>query len=242
MDGKHTHKSLSELEKARPDLFQDFRWLVIVIEWQPISVLKAFSRARNMLQSANIVEMTLFDTISGIHEIAREKAQLSAESFDSITKQRGIITEIVDWYCSGSHYSRQTIRTLAGAALRIKPEALKALGEIMTEEDVSLTRRVLQKKSFEILREEDIFDARVFNDIISTNAIREATTFLNVDAVDQVNPSTKLKFCYEENGFKYFQASRLNTETKRSARARRQVHLMNSLMCTDKWPEELAVV
>lgn len=242
VDGIHTHQSLSDLERSRPDPFQDFKWTVSVIEWQSIKVLKAFSRARNMLQTTNAVEMTLFDAISGILDIALQKANLAGESMDTFAKRHGIIKEVADDFSGGTKYSRQTTRTLTGAALRIKREAMVVLGQIMTEENKVLAGKIMEKTSLSTVLPEDVFDARAYKNIISTNTIRGATAFLRADGTDQSNALLRLKFSYESNGFKTFQAARLNKEIERCQRARHQDQLMKIMMSRYEWPVELADV
>lgn len=242
VDGVHTHKSLSDLERFRPDPFQDFKWTVTVIKWQPISVLRAFSRARNLLQTTNAVDMTLYDTISGIYEIALQKANMAGEAFESFVRIRGVITAIADEFSGGTKYSRQTTRTLTGAVVRIKRDTLEVLRQIMTEENDELARKVMEKTSSCKVLPEDVFDARAYKSIISTNTIRSAKVFLDACTEDQSNALMRLKFSYEENGFKTFQASRLNKEVERCQRARRQDVIMKSLMGLAHWPDELAEV
>ena len=242
VDGIHTHRSLLDLERSRPDPFQDFNWTVTVIEWQPIRILKAFSRARNMLQTVRSVEMTLFDTVSGLYEIALRKANLAGEPFESYVARRGVITAIADEFSGGTRYSRQTTRTLAGAAIRIKKEALQVLGKIITEENDRLARKVMENTLSCSVSLEDVFDARAYKNMLSTNTIRSATAFLNADGIDQSNALLRLKFSYEENGFKTFQAARLNKEIKRCQQARLQDYLMKNLIGRDHWPAELAEI
>ena len=242
VDGIHTHRSFSDLEQSRPDPFHDFKRTVTVIKWQTIRILKAFSRARNMLQTVNSVKMTLFDTISGFYEIALSKANLAGQSFESFIGTHGVITAIADEFSGGTRYSRQTTRTLAGAALRIKREALEVLGQIMSEENDDIARRVMKKTLSCTVPLEEVFDARVYKNMISTNTIRSATAFLDADGSDQSNALLRLKFSYEENGFKTFQAARLNKEITRCRRARRQDYIMKNVMGRDNWPVELAGV
>lgn len=74
-----------------------------------------------MLQTGNVTEMTLYETISGLHDIAPQKSNLAGEGLDSFLKRRGIITEIADEFCGGTRYARQKSRSLAGAMLRESP-------------------------------------------------------------------------------------------------------------------------
>lgn len=239
VDGQLTFSSLSELEQIRPDPFQDFKWIVTVIEWQPMHILKAFSRARNMLQTKNVLQITLFDTISAIHEIAHEKTILSGDCYEDVIKQHGIVTKIADEFNCGSMYARETARTLTGAALRIKPAAVDVLGKIINEEDLNMAQKVIEVDTDERVDVNDVFDARAYKNIISTNTIRGAVAFLNATAEDQCSALMRLKFGFQDNGFRCFQASRLNKEVMRTMKARAQINLMKSLMGRDKWPDEL---
>lgn len=71
VDGYHVHTALLNLEDSRPDTFLDFRWIVTVIKWHPLNILRAFGRERNRLQSTHVVQLTIFDTTHALHDIAK---------------------------------------------------------------------------------------------------------------------------------------------------------------------------
>lgn len=238
VDGAHVHTALLSLQEVRPDTFLDFNWYVTVINWHPLPILQAFGRARNLLQSGHVVEMTLFDTIQALQDIAKEKARISGDSLEDLLRRRGAIKEISDEFCGGSRYSKQTTRTLTGAALRVKPEAMRTLGKIMNESDAELAKKVWERCNYGST-ECPMSDDRAYRHIISTNTLRAATTFLNAEAPDQCNALERLKSSFEANGLKCFQASRLNKETERSQKAHHQVMFMNEMMGTDTWPESM---
>ena len=239
VDGAHVHTALMNLHDFRPDPFMDFHWIVTVIKWHPIETLRAFGRARNSLQSSHVTEMTIFDTVQAMHDIANKKARLSGYSLEHMLKVRGKITEVADEFSGGSNYSRETIRTLAGAALRIKPDAVRTLGKIVNESDMELSKRVLERAIAGGATVERVTDDRAYRHIVSTNTIRGASVFLKAEDIDQSNALLRLKNAFEENGYKCFQAARLSKETERCKKARHQISLMNDLIGRDSWPQEM---
>ena len=237
VDGAHVHTALMNLHDCRPDPFMDFYCIVTVIKWHPIEKLRAFgsASARNALHSSNVTEMTIFDILQAMHDIANKKARLSGHTLEDMLKLRGKIKEVADEYSGGSHYSRETIRTLAGAALRIKLEAVRTLGTIMNESDMELSTKILAKVT-EGSPEDRVIDDRAYRHIISTNTLRGASAFLKAEGVDQSNALQRLTNAFEDNGSNAFRQSK---ETERCEKARHQISLMKDLMGRDSWPQQM---
>lgn len=112
VDGNHLHEALILQAERNSAAFAGFPWRVHIINWQSIRTLKGFARARNLMQREELlVEMTLYDTIRSLKDIAIEEALHRGRllQYDDVVKERGFNKLVADGFCGLDGYADATI-------------------------------------------------------------------------------------------------------------------------------------
>ena len=244
VDGNHRHAALLRHAGQNPGEFAGFPWRVHVIRWQPIRILKGFARARNVMQQNKfLVEMTLYDTLRSLKDIAIEEVLLrgSISQYEEVVKERGFNKIVADGFCGLDNYADATVIKLAGVVKNLSNETIATFGEIMTAEENGLMAERLQQAGFEF-SQDDLHDTRVYKDFVSVSALRGALEFRRLSSEIQIVALHRLKNKFPSNRFKGFSSCALNSAANYAELALAEKRKMEVVMGSPVWPRSLKII
>lgn len=111
-DGNRRNDALLWHAHQNPGDFVGFPWRVHIVKWNLIRILKGFARARNFMQQNEfLVQMTLFDTLRSLRDIAIEEVLIRGPlaQYGEIMKQRGFNKRVADGFCVLDNYATETV-------------------------------------------------------------------------------------------------------------------------------------
>lgn len=244
VDGMHRLLAIIELIEEEPDIWSGFSWPFIVLKGgHDIQTLKQLTRHQKFKHSAShYIETTLFGTISGLRE---EADRLRAESADKTPTAMAIAFA----FDGNVHKKTSTRKQTATLAVRLAPEVVEVIGEIVNSEHPDLACRsdyatqtiVPRGASREVVMR--TMDCRVYRNFINATSLKSATKFLNADGQDavscQISTLYRIRDSCRLNRFKPVSHKTVCEQFEKAFSAMREARKFEELLESTTWPVDM---
>lgn len=242
IDGAHRRQAILNLINRKPERWSGFQWTVERVEARDVHILRAYARSCNEKQEErNVVETTQYDMLRSM----KDDANLLLSELNGKPPGRGFINKVASYYVGGKAKVTNTVRQLAGTAVKLSEEVIETIGEILNSEHPEMAKSLCSTvgktaKSSSSERDEFV-DCRIYRLIISSHTIKGASEFKEAEQPDQVNALFRIQYISSSRFYRPTAPKILNEQTTAARRARQEVEKFESLMESKVWPESMAV-
>lgn len=236
--GQYRHEGLCRLGQRDPQRWAGFKWRVKLVPWKPLPVLRAFARHSNELNGkGHVVEITFFDTISALKQIANDLLREQGEVNES-SRSKQLLNRIMQCYSAGKDIATDSTRQIAAVGLKLSEDVIDCIGEIINEENSKLANARAKNKA----RSAKTFkDPRVFRKIFNSGTFRKTPTFFTIAGdEDRKNTLRRLRYnavCTEN--FKGVLPAEVEDQTKKSMAARKEAEKFEKVYGSSDWPPQM---
>lgn len=242
VDGNFSLWALLELMEEEPSIWSSFKWTVLVLSKSPsMERLRQIKRTgEETRKAANCIEVTLYDEYQRMYN---EFTRLSKGR-----QKQASSTAVAMAYDGNDHKSTDSVSQKARTAIRLGPEVIRELGEIINAEHPELAVADLPDRhpaKLDTSTANRYIDCRVFKSFVSDHALKQATNFINRQGEDthhvQVHVLYRLRTIFRENGYKSPSYKVVVDQYAKCRAAMQQCRAFEAFIGSTTWPDMLDV-